>query len=120
MSTLTDLNASGWTFVVSNLGITLGYVFLSAFVVPRVTVHLHRTRWGGIGFFLTCGLHHLDNVYHFLFQGSQRVDHVFVQAHMLLIDVPQVVFVWAFVTGLYVELVKWGPWNTASPKETKL
>lgn len=106
------MNTSEFLFVVSNLTITLGYVFMAAVVVPRVTVHLGRTRWGGIGFFLTCGLHHLDNVYHLLFQGSARVQDVFPQLHMLLIDVPQAIFVWMFVTGLYVELVRWGPWNT--------
>lgn len=112
---MTHLNASGWAFVLSNLAITMGYVFLAAVVIPRITVRLHRTRWGGIGFFLLCGLHHLDNVFHFLLQGTDRIDHIFVEWHMLLIDVPQAVCVWAFVTGLYIELVKWGPWATQPP-----
>ena len=36
--------------------------------------------------------------------------------HMLAIDIPQVVFVWMFVTGLYLEVARWGPWR-ATPKE---
>lgn len=99
-------------FAVSNLTITLGYVFLSAYVVPRIAVRLTRTKIGGAGFFLLCGLHHLDNVYHALFQGQQSVRGVSVQLHMLMIDVPQAVFIWMFVSGLYVELVRWGPWAT--------
>lgn len=98
-------------FIVSNVGITLGYIFMAAVVVPRVTLHLKRTRYGGIGFFLLCGLHHLDGVFHVIFQSTVPVGQVMVEWHMLLIDIPQAISVWAFVTGLYLELVKWGPWG---------
>lgn len=98
-------------FVVSNLTIVLGYLFMAAVVVPRVTIHLARTRIGGVGFFMLCGLHHLDNVLHFLQSPKVGVGELYVELHMLLIDVPQAVFVWMFVTGLYVELVRWGPWG---------
>jgi hypothetical protein len=30
---------------------------------------------------------------------------------MLAIHIPQAIFVWMFVSGLYLELVKWGPWG---------
>lgn len=103
-------------FVVSNLGITAGYIFLALFVLPRVTVHLVRTKVGGIGFFLLCGLHHLDNTFHLLYQTDLAVGHVFLEWHMLAIDIPQFICVWLFVTGLYVELVKWGPWRTEDPE----
>jgi len=102
---------NGTLFVVSNVAITMGYLFLAAVVIPRVTVKLHRTRWGGIGFFLTCGLHHLDNVFHYLYSPDEQVQHVYVAWHMLLVDVPQAVFVWMFVSGLYIEFVRWGPWG---------
>ena len=95
----------------SNVGIMIGYVFLAAFVVPRATVHLRRTRIGGIGFFITCGLHHLENVAHLLIDGSMPVGRAMTSVHMLLIDIPQLVFVWMFVTGLYLEAVRWGPWR---------
>lgn len=98
-------------FVLSNVAITLGYVFLAAVVVPRITVRLHRTRWGGIGFFLLCGLHHLDNVFHYLYEPTAEVQHIYVAWHMILVDVPQAVCVWLFVSGLYIEFVRWGPWG---------
>jgi hypothetical protein len=106
-------------FVASNVGIMLGYIFMAAFVVPRVTARLRRTRIGGVGFFLTCGLHHLENVGHVLFEGEQRVRDVMLSTHMLLIDVPQVVFVWVFVTGLYLEVVRWGPWRATHAGEER-
>ncbi|MEO6159142.1 MAG: hypothetical protein ABIQ39_16110 [Ilumatobacteraceae bacterium] len=105
------MSAAGILFVVSNLTITAGYVFLAFAVVPRVTVRLRRTKIGGIGFFLLCGLHHADNVFHYMYQGNETVSRVFAQLHMILIDVPQAIFVWMFVTGLYIELVRWGPWG---------
>lgn len=111
------LDVAGSLFVLSNVIITLGYVFLAAFVVPRVTVRLHRTRLGGVGFFLLCGLHHLDNVFHYLFQSQLPVGQVYTELHMLLIDVPQAICVWMFVTGLYIELVRWGPWRTGESND---
>jgi len=99
-------------FVVSNLVIVLGYMFLSVFVVPRVTVHLNRTKIGGIIFFATCGLHHLENVFHVLYQPLESNRETMTAIHMLLIDVPQAVAVWLFVSGLYLEVVRWGPWAT--------
>lgn len=113
------LDVRGVLFVLSNIVITLGYVFLAAFVVPRVTVRLQRTKIGGVGFFLLCGLHHLDNVGHYLFQSNLSVGSVYTEFHMLIIDVPQAVCVWLFVTGLYIELVRWGPWGLENDKENK-
>lgn len=98
-------------FVVSNISITLSYFFVAAVVAPRVTVKLRRTRIGAIGFFLLCGLHHIENVLHYLLAPHEPVSDVYETWHMLAIDVPQAVFVWMFVTGLYMEIVKWGPWH---------
>lgn len=100
-------------FVASNLAITLGYVFLATVVVPRVTARLPRTRYGGIAFFLLCGMHHLENVGHVLFQPTEPVAEVMLSLHMLLIDIPQAIAVWCFVTGLYLEMARWGPWRAA-------
>ncbi len=109
------MSTSLFLFVASNLAIVVGYVFLAVYVIPRVTVRLKRTKIGGVGFFLLCGLHHLDNVLHVLLQPNANVRHSMLELHMLLIDVPQAVCVWLFVTGLYVELVRWGPWATQNP-----
>lgn len=98
-------------FIASNIVIVLGYMFLAAVVVPRMTVRLHRTRYGGIVFFLTCAMTHLDMVYHYVFASDEPIGQVYSEWHMLVIHVPQALAVWAFVTGLYLELVKWGPWG---------
>lgn len=100
--------------VIANVGITLGYVFLAAFVVPRITLRLWRTRLGGVGFFLLCGLHHLDNAAHLVLDPHAMVEHMMLNNFMLLIDVPQVICVWLFVSGLYVEVAQWGPWGEES------
>lgn len=97
-------------FVLANLGIFFGYVFLAAFVVPKVTVSLIRTRIGGVVFFLTCGLTHLELVYHVLFVPDLPVRQVLLSPHMIVLHGVQVIAVWAFVTGLYIEFVRWGPW----------
>lgn len=99
-------------FVASNVVIVLGYMFLALFVVPRVTVHLNRTKIGGVVFFATCGLHHLENIFHVLYQPLEANRDTLTALHMLLIDVPQALAVWLFVSGLYLEVVRWGPWAT--------
>lgn len=108
---MTPQTWQAWTFVIANVGIAVGYIFLAAIVMPRITIRLWQTRVGSIGFFTLCGLHHLDNVFHLLLQRNETVGHIYVQAHMLLIDVPQAICVYLFVIGLYIELVKWGPWG---------
>lgn len=105
---------SGALFVASNAIIMLGYVFLAAFVVPKSTARLRMTRIGGVGFFTTCGLHHLDNLLHYVLTPDLPVADAMTELHMLVVDVPQAVFVWMFVIGLYVELVRWGPWSAGT------
>lgn len=100
-----------WLFVIANVAIALGYIMLAAIVIPRTTVRLWQTRLGGIGFFTLCGLHHLDNVLHLLLQPNSTVGQVYVQTHMLVIDIPQAICVYLFATGLYIEFVRWGPWG---------
>lgn len=107
------MSSTAWLYVAANIGIFFGYVFLAFGVVPRVTVELHRTRYGGILFFLTCGLTHLDQAYHTYYNPTETYFHISTQPHMLAIHVVQFFAVWAFVTGLYIEFVKWGPWGQA-------
>jgi hypothetical protein len=101
-------------FITSNFVIFLGYCFLAVFVVPMAAVRLWVTRIGGMLFFLLCGLHHLENVAHLVYTPEQRASEVYTSVHMLLIDVPQAGAVWAFVIGLYLEAVKWGPWSAGN------
>ena len=100
----------GVIFVVSNLAIFAGYVFLAGVVVPRATARLLRTRVGGIGFFFTCGLTHLEQVLHYLYGGRVTFPELAREYHMLVVHVVQAICVWLFVTGLYIEMVRWGPW----------
>lgn len=90
-------------FVVANMGIFAGYVFAATAVAPRLLVRLRRTKVGGIIFFLTCGLTHLELAVH----AATHVDidtPEFTSPHMVAIHLVQVVAVWMFLTGIYREL----------------
>lgn len=104
-------DVSLWLEVAANVAIFAGYVFIALKVVPYVTVNLKRTRIGALGFFSLCGLHHLEGAVHLIVMPEENYHEAMLSWHMLLVDVPQAFFVWLFVTGLYLELVKWGPWN---------
>lgn len=99
-----------YVFVLENLGIVTGYVFLGLCVVPRVAIHLRRTRWGGIGFFLTCGMTHGDQAIHSMLEPHEQYGNISAEWHMLAIHGFQLLFVAMFVSGLYLEFVHWGPW----------
>lgn len=91
-------------FVLVNLGIVAGYMFLAGVVVPRTNAQLRSTRWGGVVFFLTCGLTHLELAVHAAAdQPITLAD--FESWHMLAVHVVQVIAVWFFVIGLYREFV---------------
>lgn len=111
------MTSADWAAVVSNFAIALGYAFVAIVVVPGVTLRLWYTRVGGIVFFATCGLHHLENAFHVLFEGDQTIRHAMHVGHMLAIDIPQAIAVWMFVTGLYLEAVRWGPWRASRAEE---
>jgi hypothetical protein len=96
-------------FVAANLAITAGYFLLAFAVVPQVRIQLLRTKIGGIGFFLTCGLTHANMA----LQSVINHDHMSmaemaVQWHMLAIHIPQAVAVWLFVTGIFIEMGDYG------------
>lgn len=104
-------------FVLANLGIVVGYTFLAVAVVPRAAARLRRTKIGGVVFFFTCALTHLELAIHAAFSGGVTLDEL-LSWHMAVIHLVQVISVWAFVTGLYIENVRWGPWRAAyEPKE---
>ncbi len=101
-------------FILSNAAIVAGYVFLAAFVVPKITaVTLKRTLIGGCGFLITCAMHHALNILHLAFFPNETIQESLHSGLMLAIDIPQAIFVWMFVTGLYVEVRNnWSPWTT--------
>lgn len=101
-------------FVLANLAITLGYLYLAFTVVPKVPVTLKRTKIGGTGFFVLCGLTHTDMALSALFHSSMTLGQMMTSWHMLGIHVPQAICVWLFVTGLYIEVGRWAFLPTSS------
>lgn len=98
-----------YVFVLANVLITAGYLFLALVVVPKVSIQLLRTKIGGIGFFLLCGATHLHMAAAAITDDS---GHTYSAAStswwMLAIHVPQAICVWLFVTGLYIEIGDFG------------
>lgn len=91
-------------FVGCNIGIMLGYVFVAIFIAPKISVELVRTKVGGIWFFVTCAFTHAEMASHALFSNGLSLNEM-LSVHMLVIHLTQVVAVWLFVSGLYVEFV---------------
>lgn len=97
-------------FILANLAITSGYLFIAAFIAPNFKVRLLRTRIGGALFFLTCGLTHLEMALHAAFEPDRPFSEMFTSWHMFVIHTVQAASVWSFVTGLYREFVGL-PWR---------
>lgn len=95
-------------FVLVNLAITLGYLYLAVRIVPKVRLQLKRTIYGGIGFFVLCAITHLDLAASTLFAPDMTFGEMAGSWPMLLVHAAQAVAVWLFVTGLYVEVGDWG------------
>lgn len=90
-------------FVLANIGIFAGYIFAATAVAPRLLVRLRRTQVGGVLFFLTCGLTHLELAVHSATHVEIGLSE-FTSWHMVGIHLVQVVAVWMFLTGIYREL----------------
>lgn len=101
-------------FVVANALIVAGYVFIGVMVVPNATARLARTRVGGIFFFLLCASTHADMAYR-AFADPAEGAHA-TSPIMLTTHVAQALAVWAFVTGLYIETTRWGPWAAGATR----
>lgn len=91
-------------FTLANMGIFCGYLFIAFVVVPAFDVTRWFTKVGGFFFFVTCGFTHLELASHlWLTDGLPRSE--MTSWHMTAIHTVQVVAVWLFVIGLYVEFV---------------
>lgn len=96
-------------FIISNLAILFGYLFLSIHIAPKIAVKLRRTKVGAVLFFLTCGITHAELMAHAI------TDQLDLEPHMLgpvglTVHVIQAFAVWLFVSGLYSEFVRHGTW----------
>jgi hypothetical protein len=107
-----DHPVASWFFALENLTICAGYLFVAVAVAPlflrKVGVRSWATKLGGVGFFLLCGLTHLQMALKALFSPAgheSMVTHWWMHA----IHGPQAIAVWVFVVGLYIELtdVNW-------------
>lgn len=88
-----------------NLAIVGGYVFAAFYIGPRVQGTRPFTQVAGAIFFLTCGLHHFENVLHLTFSEDGLVGDMLTSSHMLVIDGIQAVAIWAFIVGLAMDLI---------------
>lgn len=105
-------------FVLCNIGIAAGYFYAAIAVMPKVQAALLRTKIGGVVFFATCGLTHLELAFHAVAGEISISD--FSSAHMIIIHLVQMVAVWVFLTGLYRELVEGtiaGPFSFKNEKD---
>ncbi len=103
-------------FVFANLAITAGYIYLAFAVVPKLKVTLLRTKVGGIGFFLLCGLTHLLLALAPAYDTGHTTSAESASSWvMLAVHLPQAVAVWLFVSGLYIEVGNFGLLRLARP-----
>lgn len=92
-------------FVLSNLAIASGYIYAASAVVPQMKARRWQTKVGGILFFLTCGLTHLELALHAAAETAGGLSD-FESWHMIAIHLVQACAVWLFLTSLYRELVE--------------
>lgn len=88
-----------------NLAIVGGYVFAAFYIGPRVQGTRFFTQVAGAIFFLTCGLHHFENVLHLTFEEDGLIGDMLTSSHMLVIDGVQAVAIWAFILGLATDFI---------------
>mgnify|MGYP001561845456 CR=1 FL=1 len=91
-------------FILANVTITAGYLYVAATVVPRVQMNLLRTKIGGVGFFVLCGITHMVMAVQTLTDSPMTAVMMASSWWSLAIHIPQAICVWLFVTGLYVEI----------------
>ncbi len=90
-------------FVVSNLFIMAGYVFVAFRVLPLFPIRL-VSKAGSVSFFLLCASTHGDQLYHTLTDQTETWGEISGSVHMLVIHVPQAIAVWVFAVGFFRDL----------------
>lgn len=105
-------------YAAENFLIALGFLYLGLGVIPRATRTLPLTRIGGILLFLAAAAAHIDTGITVL-----RDNHAFFFHHVgsqwraIAFHGVQMIALYVFVTGLYLEWVKWGPFNRPTTLE---
>lgn len=94
------------TFIWTNVGIMLGYMYVGAFVAPHFKLDERDTKIAGTLFFVTCGLTHLEMALHaWLTPEESFLESMVTSWHGVLNHGVQVIAIWLFVTGLYRQFV---------------
>lgn len=97
------LSASQVWFLIENVLILAGYVFVALKVAPILPVRL-VTRVGAVAFFVTCTLTHLEQAIHTLYSRGTTWGELASEAHMQVVHIPQAIAVWTFVSFFYFDL----------------
>ena len=99
----TDLPFQAWVFIVCNVVIFSAYAFVAVFIAPLFPVRMPALV-GAFGFFLFCGLTHFDMVFHTLFYRDRMWGDLVLDAHMLMVHIPQAIFVVVIARGFFKDL----------------
>jgi hypothetical protein len=99
-----------YVFVVENLGVFVAYLVIGFGIVPKVAIHLRRTRLGGMWFFASSGASRVAMAGQAMLDAHRSYGSWAATWLMIVIHGIQVVAATAFVSGLYLEFVHWGPW----------
>lgn len=92
-------------YVLGNLLIVAGYFFVAVvMLLTRYKPQFRITLWCGCVFFLTCGMHHLENALQIVLGGDQSFRETELVWHMILIDWPQGISIWLFAIGIFLEI----------------
>lgn len=100
---LEALAASQVWFVIENVFILTGYLFVAIKVAPILPVRL-ITRVGAVAFFMTCAFTHVEQVLHTLYSRGTPWGELASDVHMQFVHIPQAIAVWTFVSFFYFDL----------------
>jgi hypothetical protein len=106
-----------FVFVLENIGVLAAYLFMGFAIVPRVAINLRRTRYGGMAFFLSSGASRLVMAGQAVLEPQRQYGSWAATWTMIIIHGVQVTSAIAFMTGLYLEFVQWGPWAMGQSRD---
>jgi hypothetical protein len=87
--------------------------------VPKVAINLGRTRYGGMIFFVSSGASRIVMAAQAVVDPHRQYGSWAATWLMLIVHGVQVVSAVAFVSGLYLEFVAWGPWALGQSRDWK-
>lgn len=106
-----------YVFVAENIGVFIAYLVIGFAIVPKVAINLGRTRYGGVIFFASSGASRIAMAVQALVDPHRAYGSWAATWLMLIIHGIQLVSATAFVSGLYLEFVAWGPWALGQSRD---